>query len=79
MSRLKRVLAAALVSALMMVMMAAPALAIVHNRTPSNECGQAAQAGGTPAAPTILDKNPVQSPPLGADPAATAPTPEACQ
>ena len=79
MSRVKRVLATAVVSALMLTMMAAPVLAIVHERTPSNECGQAAQAGGTPAAPTILDKNPVQSPPLGAASAATAATPEACQ
>ena len=76
MSRVKRGLAAAVVSGLMLTMMAAPALAIVHERTPADECGQAAQAGGTPAAPTILDKNPVQSPPLGAAPAAT---PEACQ
>jgi hypothetical protein len=75
-SRVKRVLAAAVVSTLMLAMMAAPALAIVHANTPSNECGQAAQAGGTPAAPTVSSKNPVDNPPMGN---ASAPTPEACQ
>ncbi len=76
MSRVKRVLAAVVVSALMLTMMAAPALAIVHANTPSNECGQAEEAGGSPAAPTVRSKNPVQNPPLGN---ADAPTPEACQ
>jgi hypothetical protein len=75
-SRVKRVLAAALVSALMLAMMATPALAIVHDNTPSNECGQAAQAGGAPAFPAVSTKNPVQDPPLGN---ASAPTPDACQ
>ncbi len=76
MSRVKRVLAAAVVSALMLTLMAAPALAIVHPATPADECGQAAQAGGAPAFPTVFSKNPVfTEPPVGN---ADAPTPEAC-
>lgn len=75
MSRVKRVLAAVVVSALMLTMMAAPALAIVHPNTPADECGQAAQAGGAPAFPAVSSKNPAQNPPVGN---ASAPTPEAC-
>jgi hypothetical protein len=74
-SRVKRVLAAALVSALMLTTMAAPALAIVHDNTPADECGQAAVAGGEPAAGAVSANNPVDDPPMGK---ASAPTPAAC-
>jgi uncharacterized membrane protein YdfJ with MMPL/SSD domain len=77
-SRVKRVLAAVVVSALMLAIMAAPALAIVHASVPANECApaEAEQAGGRPAAEAVFSNNPVfQAPPVGN---ASAPTPEAC-
>jgi hypothetical protein len=75
-SRVKRVLAAVVVSALMLAIMAAPALAIVHGNVPADQCAPADQAGGVPAFPAVSSNNPVQDPPLGE---ASAPTPEACQ
>jgi hypothetical protein len=62
----KRALAAVLVSALMLVMMATPALAIVHSSVPADECASASVAGGERAAGTVFSKNPqFQSPPVG--------------
>ncbi len=76
MSRVKRVLAAVVVSALMLAIMAAPALAIVHPNVPADQCAPADQAGGEPAFTAVSSNNPVfQDPPVGN---ASAPTPEAC-
>ena len=68
MSRLKSVLAAVLVSALMVVMMAAPAFAFHHGGLPSTVC--AAEAAGSPsndngqAKESLLAHNPAQDLPL---------------
>jgi hypothetical protein len=65
-SRVKRVLAALFVSALMMVMMAAPAFAFIHVTVPAGECAASDQAGENPTAgAAILFKNPAQDPPVG--------------
>jgi len=67
-SRLKRVLAAALVSALMVAVMAAPALAFHHGGLPSTVW--AAEAAGSPsndngqAKESLLAHNPAQELPL---------------
>ena len=45
MSRVKRVLAALLVSALMVVMMATPAFAFIHVTIPAGDCAASDQAG----------------------------------
>ena len=47
MRRVKRVLAAALVSALMLIVMAAPALAFHHGGLPATQCH--AEAAGSPS------------------------------
>ncbi len=58
MSRVKRILAAGLVSALMLVMMAAPAFAFHHVFIPAADCGESANAGGI--TPAVGVHNPVQ-------------------
>ena len=68
MSRLKRVLAAALVSALILTVMAAPAFAFHHGGLPSTVCS--AEAAGSPsddngmAKESLLAHNPAQGLPL---------------
>jgi hypothetical protein len=67
-SRFKRVLAAALVSALMVTVIAAPAFAFHHVGLPSTVC--AAEAAGSPsndngqAKESLLAHNPAQELPL---------------
>ena len=68
MSRLKRVLVAAVASALMLSVMAAPAFAFHHGGLPSTVC--AAEAAGSPsndngmAKESLLAHNPAQGLPL---------------
>jgi hypothetical protein len=77
-SRLKRVLAAVSVSALMLGTMAVPAFAFVHENVPADECSENPTAGANPTAGTnIFTKNPAQTLPLGQPD--TAPVPAACQ
>ncbi len=62
MSRVKRVLAAVFVSALMLIMMATPAFAFHHVFIPAAACGENPNAGGV--APAVGEHNPVFEPPL---------------
>ncbi len=73
---MRRLLLTLLLVGLLLVTMVAPALAIVHGNTPSNECGASDNAGGRRAAQVIRTHNPVFDPPVGR---ADAPTPAACQ
>ena len=70
-------MATAAISASMLTMIAAPAVAFVHANVPAEECSPSSQAGENPTArDAIIFKNPAQNPPVGN---AAAPTPEACQ
>lgn len=67
MSRPKKIIAAALTSALMLAVMAAPALAFHHRGVPADECAPpaAGEPGNNPkAVSAIKQHNPAQSLPL---------------
>jgi hypothetical protein len=77
-SRVKRILAAVSVSALMLGAMAVPAFAFVHENVPADECSDNPIAGANSTAGTnIFTKNPAQTLPLGQ--LDRAPVPAACQ
>ena len=63
MGRVKMVLAAAFVAALMMVVMAAPAFAFIHDFIPAGDCATSAQAGDNETAEAHLPQVPIQTPP----------------
>ena len=64
--KLTVLVAAALVSALMLTMTAAPAFAFIHVTVPAGECAASDQAGDNPTAgAAIVEKNPAQDPPVG--------------
>ena len=78
MSRAKKGLAAAFVTALMMAATAAPAFAFVHENVPADECSDNPMAGANQTAGfNLFTKNPAQTLPLGQPD--TAPVPAACQ
>jgi hypothetical protein len=65
-SRVKRGLAAVFVSAAMLVMMAAPAMAHIHVTIPADECAVSDQAANNQTARSaILEHNDAQSLPVG--------------
>jgi hypothetical protein len=69
-SRAKIVLAAAFVAALMMVAMAAPAFAFIHDVTPAGACGNSPNAGDNPRAEEALgldEGESIQNPPAPND------------
>jgi hypothetical protein len=77
-SRVRRVLAAGSVSALILGAMAVPAFAFVHENVPADECSDNTTAGanGT-AGENVATKNPAQTLPLGQPD--RAPVPATCQ
>jgi hypothetical protein len=62
-SRAKMVLAAAFVAALMMVVMAAPAFAFIHDFIPAGQCATSKQAGDNETAEAHLPRVPIERPP----------------
>ena len=66
MSKVKMVLAVAFVSALMMVVMAAPAFAFIHTTIPAGQCAASEQAGDNETAEdAIVTHNKAQELPVG--------------
>jgi hypothetical protein len=66
-SRAKMVLAAALVAALMMVVMTAPAFAFIHDFIPAGDCAASGQAGDNETAEEHLPRVPIATPPAPDD------------
>ena len=62
-SRAKLLLVATFVAALMMVVMAAPAFAFIHEFTPAGECATSEQAGDNETAEAHLPRVPIETPP----------------
>ena len=62
-SRAKMLLAATFVAALMMVVMAAPAFAFIHEFIPAGECATSEQAGDNETAEAHLPRVPIETPP----------------
>ena len=81
MSGAKRIMAAILVSALMLVVMAAPALAFHHRFVPADACGESPNAGGNNPTATAAIKahNPAQGDQVEGLPLPPAGTPGANQ
>ena len=61
--KLTVLLAAALVSALMLTMTAAPAFAFIHEFIPAGQCAASDQAGDNETAEAHLPRVPIQEPP----------------
>jgi hypothetical protein len=61
--KLSVLLAAALVSALMLTMTAAPAFAFIHEFIPAGQCAASEQAGDNETAEAHLPQVPIQTPP----------------
>ena len=61
--KLKVLVAAALVSALMLTMTAAPAFAFIHEFIPAGQCAASDQAGDNETAEAHLPRVPVERPP----------------
>ena len=77
--KLSVLLAAALVSALMLAMTAAPAFAFIHEFIPAGECAASDQAGDNQtAAAAIVNNNPERDPPLGPPSQQGPPAPDTC-
>jgi hypothetical protein len=62
-SRAKLLLVATFVAALMMVVMAAPAFAFIHEFIPAGECATSEQAGDNETAEAHLPRVPIETPP----------------
>jgi hypothetical protein len=62
-SRLKKTLAAVLSASLMMVMMASPAFAFIHEFIPAGQCAASEQAGDNETAEAHLPRVPIERPP----------------
>jgi hypothetical protein len=62
-SRLKRTLAALVTASVLMVMMASPAFAFIHEFIPAGECAASEQAGDNPTAAAHLPRLPIETPP----------------
>ena len=66
MSRLKKTLAAVMTASLlmvMMVMMASPAFAFIHEFIPAGQCAASDQAGDNETAEAHLPRVPIETPP----------------
>ena len=63
MSRLKRTLAALVTASVLMVMMASPAFAFIHEFIPAGECAASEQAGDNETAEAQLPRLPIETPP----------------
>ena len=61
--KLSVLLAAALVSALMLTMTAAPAFAFIHEFIPAGQCAASEQAGDNETAEAHLPRVPIETPP----------------
>jgi hypothetical protein len=62
-SRLKKMLAAVLTASVLMVMMASPAFAFIHEFIPAGECAASDQAGENATAAAHLPRLPIETPP----------------
>jgi hypothetical protein len=62
-NRLKMTLAAVVTAALMMVMMASPAFAFIHEFIPAGQCAASEQAGDNETAEAQLPRVPIETPP----------------
>ena len=63
MSRLKRTLAALVTASVLMVMMASPAFAFIHEFIPAGQCAASDQAGDNQTAAAHLPRVPIETPP----------------
>ena len=63
MSRLKKTLVAVVTASLMMVMMASPAFAFIHEFIPAGQCAASEQAGDNETAEAQLPRVPIETPP----------------
>ena len=63
MSRLKKTLAAVVTASLLMVMMASPAFAFIHEFIPAGQCAASDQAGDNETAEEHLPRVPIATPP----------------
>ena len=63
MSRLKKSLAAVMTASLLMVMMASPAFAFIHDFIPAGQCAASDQAGDNETAEEHLPRVPIATPP----------------
>ena len=63
MSRLKKTLAAVVTASLLMVMMASPAFAFIHDFIPAGQCAASDQAGDNETAEEHLPRVPIATPP----------------
>ena len=63
MSRLKKTLVAVVTASLMMVMMASPAFAFIHEFIPAGQCAASEQAGDNETAEAHLPRVPIETPP----------------
>jgi len=62
-NRLKMTLAAVVSASLMMVMMASPAFAFIHEFIPAGQCAASEQAGDNETAEAQLPRVPIETPP----------------
>jgi hypothetical protein len=62
-SRLKKTLVAVVTASLMMVMMASPAFAFIHEFIPAGQCAASEQAGDNETAEAQLPRVPIETPP----------------
>jgi hypothetical protein len=62
-SRLKKTLAAVVSASVLMVMMASPAFAFIHEFIPAGECAASDQAGDNQTAAAQLPRLPIETPP----------------
>ena len=77
--KLTVLLAAALLSAMMLTMTAAPAFAFIHDFIPAGQCANSEQAGDNETAESaIVNKNPERDPPLGPPSQEGPPAPNTC-
>ena len=67
MNRLKMTLAAVVTASLMMVMMASPAFAFIHEFIPAGQCAASELAGDNETAEAQLPRVPVETPPARDD------------
>jgi hypothetical protein len=62
-SRLKKTLATVVTASVLMVMMASPAFAFIHEFIPAGECAASDQAGENATAAAHLPRLPIETPP----------------
>jgi hypothetical protein len=62
-SRIKKMLAAVVTASLLMVMMASPAFAFIHDFIPAGQCAASDQAGDNETAEEHLPRVPIATPP----------------